>query len=275
MSKAKVETLWEDVSPETAAQYLLLNKCNRPLKRGAIAEWADEMRKGEWKETHQGIAFDTDGNLIDGQNRLSAVVEAKVTVRMLVTYNLDPSAFLVIDDGVARSGADLFVVRYQRKYGEMPVCVQEVPSVAYAMLVGMGSHSAHKEDVSEYALKHYKLILEFRSVYNMRVSGTTVAAAFARAAMYFGREAIAPLVLRFSTEMWSSVNDPLKILHAKLLRAKLRQEKRDTLSKQEKYAVTVAAIRNALMGSTTTKLVMATKDFGDGENDKKLKARLA
>jgi hypothetical protein len=41
---------------------------------------------------HQGIAFDVSGGLIDGQNRLAAVVEADVPVAMTVLTAVDDDA---------------------------------------------------------------------------------------------------------------------------------------------------------------------------------------
>lgn len=272
--KVKVESVWEDVTPDTASQYLLLNKTNRPKKHTRIAEWAKKMTDGDWSVTHQGIGFDWDGNLIDGQNRLEAIVMSGKTIRVLVTYNLDPATFTDIDDGIARSGADLFAVRYQRKHGEMPRWVNAVTSVAYAMLTGLEAAATTKDDSSEYALKHYALICEFSGIWAKPIAGTPVAGAFANAALFFGLGTVLPLALRFQSEMWDGLGDPLKVLHARLLRAKLREQKRDILAKQEKYAVTVAAIRNALAGASHGKLVVAMKDFGTPD-DKKLKAKVS
>jgi hypothetical protein len=47
--------------------------------------------------THQGIALDTDGVLIDGQHRLAAAVEADQPVDMLVITGVDAATFDVLD----------------------------------------------------------------------------------------------------------------------------------------------------------------------------------
>jgi hypothetical protein len=274
MTKNKIETGWENINPTQAEQYLLLNKTNRPLKPTKITEWAEEMKKGKWQETHQGIAFDWDGNLIDGQNRLTAIIESKTTQRMLVTYNLDPGSFTVIDDGIARSGSDLFAVLYLRKHGERPLNGVSVAATAFAMLRGLSNKTIMKEDSSAYAMKHYKLIQDYMPVARMPEGGSIVASAFCNAALYFGRERIDPLVLRFQTQMWAATTDALKVLHLRLSRARMLKEKRDALQKQDKYALTVSAIRGALAGSTHGKAVATNNDFGSAD-DKKLRAKLA
>lgn len=55
------------------------------------------MRRGDWLVTHQGIAFDTRGVLVDGQHRLGAVVEADVTVKIAVFTDVEPDTFDVLD----------------------------------------------------------------------------------------------------------------------------------------------------------------------------------
>lgn len=60
----------------------------RPIRESAIKRYAQDMKKGKWLITHQGIAFDVAGNLLDGQNRLRAVVLANVSVQMMVTTGL-------------------------------------------------------------------------------------------------------------------------------------------------------------------------------------------
>lgn len=99
-------TSWyEDVTPALAAEYLKKNTHNRPLNRARVGEYAEAMRAGRWHVSHQGIAFDAAGNLIDGQHRLSAIVSSGCTIRMQVTMGLTREALLVIDTGRARTVA--------------------------------------------------------------------------------------------------------------------------------------------------------------------------
>jgi hypothetical protein len=60
----------------------------RPPRWGAIRRYANDMEHGAWALTHQCVAFDVADNLIDGQNRLRAVVMSGATVRMAVAYNV-------------------------------------------------------------------------------------------------------------------------------------------------------------------------------------------
>ncbi|MEU9948433.1 hypothetical protein [Streptomyces sp. NPDC047939] len=95
-----------DVSPETAAAWLTHNTSNRPLSKGTVQQLAGQIQRGEWQLTHQGIAFDEDGGLIDGQHRLAAIVKAGRPVPLTVTHGVPRAAFTVMDTGRKRTGRD-------------------------------------------------------------------------------------------------------------------------------------------------------------------------
>ena len=57
------------------------------------------IKNGEFTLTHQGIAFDEDGNLIDGQHRLHAIIKAGIAVKMEVSSGWPRSNILAIDVG--------------------------------------------------------------------------------------------------------------------------------------------------------------------------------
>lgn len=95
------------ITPEVAASILeKSNTKNRRMRGWWAAAIAAAIRRGEWIVTHQGIAFDSDGNLIDGQHRLKAVVMAGIAVKMFVFTGLCPKSFMAIDVGVKRSTSD-------------------------------------------------------------------------------------------------------------------------------------------------------------------------
>lgn len=77
------------ISPQTAKKWLeTKNAHNRPLSATRVRNYALDMKAGAWALTHQGIAFDEHGMLIDGQHRLAAIVESGVTIVMWVWYGV-------------------------------------------------------------------------------------------------------------------------------------------------------------------------------------------
>jgi len=97
------EVAWENIGPDEAMSYLEKNKCNRPITQSVVDRMADDMRGGNWHQTHQGIAFDENGDLVDGQQRLWAIVESKQTVRLMVTRGVLRKGNAGIDSGKART----------------------------------------------------------------------------------------------------------------------------------------------------------------------------
>ena len=96
----------ETITPEIAAEYLKANRSNRPLKKKLIDNYARTMRAGDWKLTHQGIAFNCDGTLLDGQHRLEAIRQSETPIQMSVTRGVSQDAQLVMDDHAKRSAGD-------------------------------------------------------------------------------------------------------------------------------------------------------------------------
>lgn len=84
-----MKTQVQQISPKKAAEWLEhSNTHNRNINKNRVAQYSADMKAGSWALSHQGIAFDEDGVLCDGQHRLAAIVEADVTVPMLVTTGL-------------------------------------------------------------------------------------------------------------------------------------------------------------------------------------------
>ena len=96
-----------EVGPDLAARWLDGNTHNRPLKQTLVNRFIRDMQAGRWQLTHQGIAFDTDGMLIDGQHRLWAIMLSAVTVRTRVFFNEPLENMKAVDTGLARSNFDV------------------------------------------------------------------------------------------------------------------------------------------------------------------------
>lgn len=101
-----MNTYLENVTPQLAKEYLKHNVRNRTVKVGEVESIARDIKRGDYRLTHQGIAFDTEGTLIDGQQRLLAVIMANQPIQILVTKDVDKDAVSAIDRGTTRSVRD-------------------------------------------------------------------------------------------------------------------------------------------------------------------------
>lgn len=76
----------ELLTPQFAAKTLeSQNGVNRRINQSALRKLCKDMTAGKYLITHQGIAFDAAGNLLDGQHRLRAIVLTGLSVWMLVS----------------------------------------------------------------------------------------------------------------------------------------------------------------------------------------------
>ncbi len=75
-----------------AYDLLKKNNKNRMISRDKVNAMINDIKAGRFELTHQPIAIAEDGELVDGQHRLTAVYESGVPVDMFVAYNAPRSA---------------------------------------------------------------------------------------------------------------------------------------------------------------------------------------
>lgn len=134
-----MKTEIKEITPQWASEKLAeleqrQNKgefVQRPPRARAIQRYTQDMKAGKWLLTHQGIAFSKAGDLLDGQNRLWAVVKSGCTVRMLVTTEVPGNGTLtamdVIDGGMTRSVGESLKVSHGMSYAqELAVCAMQI-----------------------------------------------------------------------------------------------------------------------------------------------------
>lgn len=94
------------VGPSLAREWLGRNEGNRNVKNIKIATYTRDIIADQWLITGESIKFDWNGRLIDGQNRLHAIIKAGRPVTILVVRGLDPRVQKVLDTGAKRSAGD-------------------------------------------------------------------------------------------------------------------------------------------------------------------------
>jgi len=121
-------TTWEEITPQKAQEYLAMNKNNRNVMPKVVDSYAKDLVEGKWIIGTSSICFDINGNLIDGQHRLHAIIKAGIPVRMEVKRNLSEDAFKAMDIGKIRQAKDMFniagVNNYQNLAGVIKLALQ-------------------------------------------------------------------------------------------------------------------------------------------------------
>lgn len=98
------------MTPEWAQQILKQNTSNRSVRKAVVDKYAHDIKSGEYKLTHQGIAISRDGVLLDGQHRLLAVIKANTSITIPLATGCDPSIFSVLDTGATRKAFDVLMI---------------------------------------------------------------------------------------------------------------------------------------------------------------------
>lgn len=93
----------ETITPEIAKEMLEANTHNRSLSEAHLARLIDDLKNGNWQFNGESIKFDANGNLLDGQHRLTAIARTGIPADMLVITGLPNKAQTVMDTGKKRT----------------------------------------------------------------------------------------------------------------------------------------------------------------------------
>lgn len=72
------------------------------------------------------IRFDKDGNLVDGQHRLLAIMQTEVSIQSFVVRDLDGEAFLTLDSGIKRTMGDEFTFAGEKNAIALGAAIQQL-----------------------------------------------------------------------------------------------------------------------------------------------------
>ena len=103
----------ESITPAAATR--MLDNSNtakrRPLSEAITKVYSHIMSLGEWcPDTGETIKISDDGEVVDGQHRLTALIASGKPVTMWVARGVPAEAFQFIDQGKARDLSDLLAI---------------------------------------------------------------------------------------------------------------------------------------------------------------------
>ena len=145
------------ISPAMAAKWLETKAPNRNIIDAVVATYAAMMNQGLWILTPQGIIFDCDGMLIDGQHRLWAIVESGRSVPMRVSRGWNRNVQLVLDIVTVRSASQ----NIQLTRGTSGFPTGSDVAVFRAMVRGLGQCISLPVPVVEAHICEYQESIEF------------------------------------------------------------------------------------------------------------------
>lgn len=150
--------VWMDVSPALATEFLVRNTRNRNEKVSTINAVSDDMEEGAFRFNGDTIRFDWDDVLIDGQNRLKAILKSGVTVPACVILGLDPEVMDTIDQGIVRTTVDILATS-----GHRPPNVGLIASAAAILMRGnqqLARGGRDRKRIAAYAVENLDYLTE-------------------------------------------------------------------------------------------------------------------
>jgi hypothetical protein len=246
------------ITPEDAKKYLGKNyQKNRKLRSGVVSRYARDMKNGNWGITHQGIAFNTRGELIDGQHRLAAIVECGEPITMMVVRDVSCASFSHLDLGFNRTTEDVLCAE-----GDDWVTRDHI-SIA-RLLSANGNSRQSLAGLSPFELKelvylHRNAISFVLQSLERRIRGVTVAPLLAAIASAYYAETDRVRLAEFIQVLVSGiVGNPETDGAAILLRdfAKDNSSLFSTAARIELYLKTQRAIKAFMKGERISRLYM-------------------
>ena len=242
------------ITPEMAKKWLEKNNLsNRNLSDSRVDAMVSDIKSGNWHLTHQGIAFDNDGNLLDGQHRLMACVKSGIPIESMITLGMTKDACVAIDNTRPRS-----VIDHARQMGIS--LTQSHAAIALIMENGP-EQQMHLSTAQRLALiEKYAGAIEFAIHISRRAVGfqSPCKAVIARASYTQDREK-----LKRFMDVYISViaKDPTESSPIVLRKYLLGENNYGWPGRQLMYRKTETALDHFIKGNVITKLYGSEKEL--------------
>jgi hypothetical protein len=143
------------INPPTAEQ--LLNSeftavTNRAKSDPHVAKLRRDMETGRWYLICQGMSIDRNGNFMDGQHRLQAIVDSGVTIETSVMRGVDPAAVSAIDETRKRTFPDDMKIFGEKDYSPKAAIVRLLRKATFGWERGLSFSTTMSLSFNRYEL---------------------------------------------------------------------------------------------------------------------------
>jgi hypothetical protein len=211
-----------ELTPKKAEKLLEHNVHNRGVNWTRVQQYASDMRKGDWQINGEAIKVAADGQILDGQHRLLAILEADTPVQTLLITGLAPETQETMDQGKARGFGDALKLRGEKQYTMLAAAVRIVclyerdgvpfhdggrkPAPSIAQLSRTLERNGELRDSVEFASAHRRPWLP-----------TTVVAALHHLFAIADAESAADFFSKLATGDELSASSPIYVLRERLI----------------------------------------------------------
>lgn len=137
------------------------NARNRGIKAHQKYFLRGQMESGQFIYNGESIVVGDDNQVMNGQHRLSACVECAAPIEVLMVFGVPARAFVTIDQGARRGGADVLSIEGQKNCVALAGCLRQVDNYFHSA-IGK-SHAGGKSQRNDNA-KFLKLLAQYPDV---------------------------------------------------------------------------------------------------------------
>jgi hypothetical protein len=220
------------------------NGKNRSLVYSRANDYADAMARGEWRFNHQGIAFNEDGDLIDGQHRIAAVVLSGKEQLFMITTGLENEAIDTVDRSVRRSIGESLEMRGYTN-GRLKANVAK-DALSYMAEVQGEKKRFSDQQIEAYVMEKNDLLdeaLAIGTASTLNVSDACLSKAVASKIAHLMFEGLWPKVFisgylaSIQQGIGSYQSAPSIVLEKQFMRSKISDKRKDRLTTKAKVAM--------------------------------------
>ncbi len=253
------------VTPKMAAEWLKTNHSNRALNRRYVDEVSRAIETRTFQTAHQGIAFDTQGRLRDGQRRLTAIVETGVAVKMLVTTGMSEEQPLAIDDGRRRSlHAVVGMTGNQASRFASGIVKEMMAGGDFGTVNGKPGRPSRTE-FKDFFERHHEAAAFAETLFNKPTSGFQlgyIAAVIARASYGEDRDRLKHFAkVLIEGKCQAEEDEPIINLRNYILRERAKSRGTSRPVRNEPYAKTERTLSDWLKGQNSSQLYAAKEEL--------------
>jgi hypothetical protein len=189
------------VTPRMAKDWLSTNCENRTLSQDWVDKLARDMANGDFPNIGETIKFDQDGNLIDGQHRLSAVVQSGRQIEFIIIEGIDRQHRYKMDKQRKRTAADELTMRFQMPSAKLVAATARIVLLWQIEEIKSEGYKPTDSEIVEFGVKNREpMINAVRYGVNLRHEIGAIPSA--AAAMYFLTHEIDPAL---AVDFWTGV----------------------------------------------------------------------
>lgn len=139
-----------------AARVLLANhnSRNRGIKKKQRDFLKKQMMEGKFRYNGEAIIVGDDGNILNGQHRLSACVDSGVAIEVLMVFGIESERFTTIDQGARRIKADVLSIEGYKNCNLLAATLKQVDQY-YSGTIGRSGHAYTENSLALDLIKKY------------------------------------------------------------------------------------------------------------------------